>query len=387
MNLFTFLKKIFFSNLILNFQEVQWRNNENLSQKENKEQQTQEEKRKDEILASRKFLKWYGDNLVKWAKKITDDPKFENDDEDKKEIWNVKNTLLRIQTEYKNYWEELQKLDSPNDKEFKNLDNDKNNKIKDFLKKNSRYDSPEYSEVIRQSFKQWLNPEETKIILDSSYEKIWSFQESILRKFLEIIGLLKENWNLDFYDWEWNIDDVNQVMNVLNSNVSDKFKKWILKKFYSWKLPEWIDLEPASLKKIVDIWLSQIWVNELDGWADKYFSEAWFWKINSKKVPWCAAFMNWVLKKSWFSWTNSLAAKSFINGSWYWHVWIKVWDKLLWGNQWNKVSLWKIPAKIEWFAIPTKTWLKIIKWDIAKNKIPDWAIIVTSRNPKTRQYS
>ncbi|PZM83918.1 hypothetical protein DLH72_03060 [Candidatus Gracilibacteria bacterium] len=82
MNIFTFLKKIFFSNLILNFQEVQGRNNENLSQKENKEQQTQEEKQIENNKAGMKYLSSYGNNLMKGLENISktekaDDPEFQ----------------------------------------------------------------------------------------------------------------------------------------------------------------------------------------------------------------------------------------------------------------------------------------------------------------------
>lgn len=44
----------------------------------------------------------------------------------------------------------------------------------------------------------------------------------------------------------------------------------------------------------------------------KYFSEIGFNYIHDDETPWCAAFMNWVLKQAGIPGTNKLNARSFL---------------------------------------------------------------------------
>lgn len=46
--------------------------------------------------------------------------------------------------------------------------------------------------------------------------------------------------------------------------------------------------------------------------VEKYFDEIGFAFVNDDETPWCAAFMNWVLKKCKKPMTGSLLARSFL---------------------------------------------------------------------------
>lgn len=149
-------------------------------------------------------------------------------------------------------------------------------------------------------------------------------------------------------------------------------------------VPEVVDT-PVWLDKVMSLAKSQIGVNEKDNSADKYFRELWY-KHDSKKVPWCGAFVSRTLMKSWFpSPKNDLSAKSFINESGAWHVGIKVDGKIISWNYGNKVSSGMINKPIKWYAIPTKNWLEIHKETLSFDKIPEGAIVVFDRTSKRTQ--
>lgn len=62
----------------------------------------------------------------------------------------------------------------------------------------------------------------------------------------------------------------------------------------------------------------EIGVTGIDGSAHNkrilaYFTEAGFSWVKDDETAWCAAFVNWVLKKSGLKGTGSLAARSFLN--------------------------------------------------------------------------
>lgn len=149
--------------------------------------------------------------------------------------------------------------------------------------------------------------------------------------------------------------------------------------------PENISEQP-QLEKVIELAKSEIGTNEKDDSADKYFRELWY-KHDSKDVPWCGAFVSWTLMKAGFPLPkNDLSAKSFINDEGLWHVWIKVADKIISWNYWNKVStdtIDKINKKIVWYAIPTSSGLQIHKENIKFEKIPEGAVVVFDRK-KTR---
>lgn len=265
----------------------------------------------------------------------------------------------------------------------------------EFFEKYGEYKNAEYFSIVRESIESGLNFDEILIILTSSYDKIPLLGIESWRKMLNTIKSLKNQGLLDWTDAKESIEDIMIVMDLIKKywskdlkyNVSEKEENW--KKSKSLQFDEKsIENEPKSLQKFIDIALSQVWIHERTWAANKYFSEAWFWRISAAKVPWCAAFINWVLMKAWYPWTKSLAAKSFIKWAWLGHVWIKVWDKMVSWNYWNKVAISKLPSWIIGYAIPTESWLKIFKWkDFDRKNIPDWAIVVMWRTKKQKHYA
>lgn len=231
-----------------------------------------------------------------------------------------------------------------------------------------------------------------------------------------LIEKLFKNWdpfevviNLIAFLFWWNIDFNNlspETATSISNRISVEEKRWNLDragrwqalKLEKWQLPPWVSLEsiPEHLRPFVTTALKEIWTNEhtrWSEWADKYLS----WQ-NSAKIPWCAGFVNWCLKNSWFDncATWKLTAKSFINWSWFWHVWVKLWNNILWWNQWNKVSVMPINKPIAWYAIPTQKWLEMHNFNDPKenkvsiNEIPNGAIIVFDRSTtksSDRKYS
>lgn len=146
------------------------------------------------------------------------------------------------------------------------------------------------------------------------------------------------------------------------------------------KLPE-----AKILKNIVNTAKNEIWTSEKDGSADKYFKDLWY-KHNSKKTPWCWAFVSWVLEENNIPTPkNNLSARAFIGEGGLWHVGIKVDGKVLSWNYGNKVSLATINKQIKWYAIPTTSGLDIINKKVELSEIPEWAIIVYERNAKRTQ--
>ena len=150
-----------------------------------------------------------------------------------------------------------------------------------------------------------------------------------------------------------------------------------------WVLPDWLDKLPPSIEKVLKVATSQIGVSEHWGWADKYLQELWHNRISKwDENAWCAGFVNWVLMKSWMEHSSSLSSQDFINWHWKWHVWFKIWNQLLWWNQWDQVSLKGFNASaVKWYVMPGEPNEIFRRWDawFDQNKIPDWAICVFSR--------
>lgn len=277
-------------------------------------------------------------------------------------------------------------------KELDMMEKETQKKYNEFVEKNPEYKKPEYQNTITEIFNKWLDETEAKFILTWDYTKISNLNPENAKKILVVTKYLDNAWLLDDFNSAWEvIKKLEEIINVIKKywewlkySISDK---WEVKFQFneSW-LPEWLDIHP-DLQNFIKVWLSQIWTNEYDRWADKYFSESWFWNLNSQEVPWCAAFVNWTLKKSWFEGTHSMLAKSFLWETWSWHVWIKLWDKVLWWNQSNKVWLMSIKKEPAWFAIPTANWLEMHKEKLPLDKIPDWAILVFDRNSSNKNFA
>ncbi len=272
--------------------------------------------------------------------------------------------------------------------ELKLIDLENERKYNDFVSKNTEYKDDKFTQTIKETFSKWIDKEnELLFILNWKSKNLENSTPEDLKKLLVVSKYLKNSWFLDDYIDAWElVSKLEDIIDTLN-----RYWKWL--KYSIWNdwnvkfslnqswLPEWIELE-ANQEKFTKIALSQLWVNEFDWWADKYFSGIWQWNLNSRDNPWCGAFVNWCLKQSGYPTTWGLSAKEFIWETWYGHVWIKLWNKLLWWNQWNKVSLMNINKPIVWYAIPTENWLKVQKpaWNLSE--IPDWAILVFDRKTK-----
>ncbi len=137
---------------------------------------------------------------------------------------------------------------------------------------------------------------------------------------------------------------------------------------------------------IIDTAKAEVGLSEKDRGSDKYFRTLWY-KYDTKKTPWCGAFVSWVLFKNGLQTPkNPLSAKSFLGQSWKWHVWIKVEWKVISGNYGDKVSWSSIHMPIRWFAIPTKEWFKT--YNVTKfEDIPEWAIVVYHRTSSDKNAS
>jgi hypothetical protein len=153
------------------------------------------------------------------------------------------------------------------------------------------------------------------------------------------------------------------------------------------RVPEKCAKFASSARSIVDmpvcdqlykVALTQVWISEKKGGADKY---GWF---NARKIPWCAAFINWTLAQAWLPWTGSNMAMSFIWLSGRWHAGIITPEgKMVSGNYGNKVS--ETPpmkSMVAGYAIPTAEWLQKFPGRIPVSQVPPGAIAVFSRNSK-----
>ena len=261
-------------------------------------------------------------------------------------------------------------------------------KYSEFIKNHSEYSDIKFTQTLKEIFKKWLDKEnEILFLLSWDPKKLEWSNSTDLKKLLFVSTYLKNWWFLDDYTDAWElVTTIKEILETIN-----KYWKWLKYKVSDdWNikfdldnnwLPEWLSVD-ASLEKFTQIALSQLWTSEIWGWADKYFSWIWHWNLNSRSTPWCGAFVNWTLKQAWYKWISWLSAKEFIWETWHWHAWIKLWDKLLWWNQWNKVSLVNIRRPVVWYAIPTENWLEVHKpgWELSK--IPDWAILVFDRSVK-----
>ena len=290
-------------------------------------------------------------------------------DKTKLEIWKIRTK------------EEITKLEEENLK-----------KEQKFLKENKNYDNDEDREIVSTAVSSWLNENETRLILDWKYEDFEKQSKTSQERLINTTKVLKDNWDLDWEKWSPLLEFIKELLaffglykwkNVLERDKDGNLvldEDWVPKlNDWTWNIPEGLEKE-ASLNKVREIAVSQLWISEKNWWADKYFKELGYKNLNSRSTPWCWAFVNWVLKKDWYEWTKWLTAKWFIKMEWKGHVAIKVSQTdMIWGNQWNKVGLSKIRKKMVWFAVPTADWLRMFKWNYPQEKIPVWAILVFNR--------
>lgn len=313
------------------------------------------------------------------------------------------NTYLRIWLNgefFSNSWERLKIYTWTsievkkviNEKEISVLENKSIEKYNTFIKENPNYWTEEYSDIIKVSFNKWLNWDEIEFILGWDFSKLWELDTNKAEKIIVSLRFLDNSKLLDDYSNAWEIlsriedlkDFIDKYWYWIKYEVNND---WTIKFLWDWTLPEWLEKE-SSLKKLIQIATSQLWVREWNWWADKYLGG-----LDSDKIPWCAWYVNWVLKQSWYpsiSWWREFSSKALIWEEWYGHVWFKMWDKIVWWNQWDKVSVIKINKPIVWWVMPENVWNmeKTNKWRTFNPKeIPDWAVIVFDRKVKNKQYS
>lgn len=258
-----------------------------------------------------------------------------------------------------------------------------------FILENSKYSTDEFKEIITTCFDKWLDSKETEFILKWDFSKLWDIDKNKADKLISTIRFLENSKLLDDYSNAWEIVNNIEKLKVFLDKYwfwikYDINNDWTIKFLWDWSLPEWLEKDP-SLEKLIKIATSQLWVNERNWWADKYL-----WWLDSWDIPWCAWFVNWVLEQSWYPsiiWGRKFSSRAFLWEEWFWHVWIKLWNKILWWNQWDEVSAVSISKPIIWWVMPENVWNmeKTNRWWIFNLKeIPDWAIIVFNRDPKNK---
>lgn len=263
-----------------------------------------------------------------------------------------------------------------------------------FLEENPKYNTKEYQETVKEIFKKGLWEKEAKIILENTYNDLQKLTIPEAERLLTVTRYLKNGWFLDGFDHaEDLIENIEEIIKVLKEHGSNLRysinQKWKVEfeMDKNW-LPVWIEWIQWA-ERVKQIALSELGTTEHDGSANKYFwFNARYSHLDARNVPWCAAFVNWTLAKAWVNGTDSLAAKSFIGSEWFGHVGFKVWNKILWGNQGNRVSLMPINKPIVWYAIPVEGKLEIHRWAVDNpSTIPEWAIIVYDRSSSQKQFS
>jgi len=259
--------------------------------------------------------------------------------------------------------------------EFQEIDAKNQIKYDNFLEDNKEFkDEKKYENTIKETIDKGITDfDQIKFLLTWNIAFLDKFKPEELEKLLTVSTYLKNAW---FLDNAW-VDAKDLISDLKGYWITWKVDEdWNMNYDLSkLKIPEWIT---ENVRPFIEKAISQLWVKEFDKWpkwADRYFE--WYGKwLNSRNTPWCAAFVNWTLNNTpWFKWNGNLAAKSFIKDySIPGHVWIKIWDQLLWWNQGNRVSLKKFTTnKIEWYVMPND--LETVHRN-NYNNIPDGAIVV-----------
>ena len=191
-----------------------------------------------------------------------------------------------------------------------------------------------------------------------------------------------------------------------NNRVSWKISKDLIDKIW-----ESIEKADSYKKKFLLILLRDYWVDEKKHEADKYFDNLWYKWWDASKNAWCAVSLNSWLKEAWVQtlldyykehpdklkklkhkyWKLAkieeflnVRAANFAEKWGPGHVWVKLWDNILyWWNQSNKF-IFKTPTKPPaWYREITEDW-KL--WDFVKEhdfkKIPFWAIVVYTKRSR-----
>jgi hypothetical protein len=256
-------------------------------------------------------------------------------------------------------------------------------------------------------FRRWLTEEQVRAqlaLLDgdrTAYDELPpESQRGIMDATRGLGGSLdnaSRSWGWKSLELKWEeLEKVKAILNQYKWDMEYTIENGTIKfEYEDWKtlpsgapMPKWLYPE-WDPRRIIQVALTQLYTTEADGWADKYH-----W-LNSRSVPWCAGFVNWVLKESWFQWTNSNLAKSFIDWSWYGHVALLVkwpdWDYYnLWGNQWGaKMGGWAVTLskanvdRMVWYAEPQQGGgLKKVPGRGANaDSLPEVCIAVYDRTP------
>ena len=219
-------------------------------------------------------------------------------------------------------------------------------------------------------------------------------------------------------------DSIEKIINdlfieLLWRDDSIKLKESLWKEFLE-SLKNSLDWVWKWKQKFIVTLISQYWINENKWEADKYFKDLWY-SFKWDKSSWCAAIINWSLKKAWvetiqealirekanFKWYESsnvnIRALAFANWRWKAHVAIKIWED----SNWNSLYMWwnqskhsdermegkkwynrgevtirkdKNAKNVLWYREISDDWklLEFIKEKNSKN-IPIWSIVVFAR--------
>lgn len=227
--------------------------------------------------------------------------------------------------------------------------------------------APDSMDAIEEALHMGLKNNELALVLEWKYQNLAQFSLDRQEKILQVISILKEKWKLDFVD-------INRLDDFLDANLSQ-----------SQNAISESNEQESVLSRFVEISKWELGISEKTGEADKYFREQGM-RNSAKSTPWCAAFINWCLKKTWLPGTNSNIAKSFVNLVGTGHAGIKTESgRMINGNWGNKVAMSGLPKFIVGYAIPTENGLIVKQGNFSDKDIPIGAIVVTGRNTRTRQ--
>lgn len=246
-----------------------------------------------------------------------------------------------------------------------NLNDLKNDlEVKKFLDSNPKYkENQDYLPIIDFCIENKLNFEVVLLILEASWNVIEERSDS--EQVLTVVKTLKDNGLLDSAGIIFEETEDKKEEDNSTTKVSEKREK-----------------TDSLAEKVINIAKTKVWLVE---WSSTLNKMIWF---NTKKSPWCAAFINACLKEAWVKWSWSNLALSFVWLSGYWHAGIKDWNSMISWNWWNKVAKSAPMSNVAvWYALITENWLKKFPWNISYDKIPNWAIVCWRRNPRSWRWA
>lgn len=198
-------------------------------------------------------------------------------------------------------------------------------------------------DAIELALEKGLTQKELMVILSGRYQYLTKFPEARQEKILKVVQELKDDQMLDFVDIE-------RLENFIGTSVFESDVR--ARKNEKASVAEVVAETPA-LRRVVQNAIAELGTSEHGG-ANKYFRDQGM-RNSARGTPWCAAFINWVLRKSGLRGTGSNVAKSFIGLSGMGHAGIKVSNsRMVNGNWGNKVAYSSVPRFIRGYAIPTE---------------------------------